>query len=200
MIKKSKELKDIEQFAKEYKNDLGPYGIRLRVEVDSDWEGEDERYRILVNDGIFSNELTVEGVQYDIIGLAATFDIFKNLPAKHYEKIIRDRETARIQKALASWGDKSYEFLPSDFMDQEHEFELCPCIKCYVDEIHISDTGVHHFYVHKVTLDENNNVKLVGRIAYPDIDTTDELYTYLGSVDAFDLEEIEVPEFDGIEV
>lgn len=199
---KSEILKSLEQFAKPYKEKLGIYGIRLRIEVDPDFEWPNERYRTLVNDELFSNDLTEEEAQMDIEGLAATFEIFKKLPARNLERIIRDRETRRISDCLATWEDKTWEFLPSDMVNDENdedEFQNCPCIKCKVDEVHITDTDVHYFYVHRISMDDNGNVKLVGRIASSENSCSDELYTYLGSVDAFDLEEIDVPVYnDGL--
>jgi len=201
-MNKSETLKSLEKFAKPYKEKLGKYGIRLRIEVDPGYEWPEERYQTLVNDELFSNDLTEEDAKLDIEGLAATFEIFKALPGRHMEKIIRDRETKRISDCLNTWNDKSWEFLPAEMVendDEEEEFQNCPCIKCKIDEIHITDTDIHYFYVHKISMDENSNIKLVGRIASSENCCSDELYTYLGSVDVFDLEEIDIPEYNDIE-
>lgn len=203
-MKTDENLKQLKKFAASYKEQLGIYGIRLRIEVDPDFVPEPDTddvqlYRILVNDKVFSNLMTEDETKNDIVGLAETFNIFKSLPSRFYEKIMFDREVERIKEQLRSWEDKSYDFFPSelDFDDDEEE-DACPSIRAYIDELSITDSNIHSFLVHKITMDDNDNIKLIGKIqgdvGYSYVE--DDLYTTLGSVLPSDLELIQVPVYD----
>ena len=203
-MKTDENLKQLKKFAVSYKEQLGIYGIRLRIEIDPDFVPEQDTdnvqlYRILVNDKVFSNLMTEDETKNDIVGLAETFNIFKALPSRFYEKIMFDREVERIKKQLRSWEDKSYDFFPNelDFDDDEEE-DACPSIRAYIDELSITDIDIHSFLVHKITMDENDNIKLIGKIqgdvGYSYVE--DDMYTTLGSVLPSDLELIQVPVYD----
>lgn len=203
-MKTDENLKQLKKFAASYKEQLGIYGIRLRIEIDPDFVPEQDTddvqlYRILVNDKVFSNLMTEDETKNDIVGLAETFNIFKDLPSRFYEKIMFDREVKRIKKQLRSWEDKSYDFFPNelDFDDDEEE-DACPSIRAYIDELSITDSDIHSFLVHKITMDENDNIKLIGKIQgdvwYSYVE--DDLYTTLCSVLPSDLELIQVPVYD----
>ena len=203
-MKTDENLKQLKKFAASYKEQLGIYGIRLRIEVDPDFVPDPDTddvqlYRILVNDKVFSNLMTEDETKNDIVGLAETFNIFKALPSRFYEKIMFDREVERIKKQLRSWDDKSYDFFPNELdFDEDEEEDACPSIRAYIDELSITDSNIHSFLVHKVTMDENDNIKLIGKIQgdagyyYGE----DELYTTLGSVLPSDMELIQVPVCD----
>ncbi len=253
---RSETLKKLDEYSKEYKQQLGVYGIRLRIEVDiensyveridpepeqeetdediedaqpevtdsqnADTQSEEqvaeqeeaevievqqpsnfnyvERYMILVNDEMFSNELNADEVMNDIVALTETFNIFKNLPARRYEKIIFDRETERIKNELRTWSDKSYDFFPEEVFAEasdDDEYEACPSIRTYIDEIDITDNSIYSFIVHRVFMDENDNITLVGRIQNDTmLGYDDELTTTLGSVLPSDLELIQIPVCD----
>lgn len=203
-MKTDENLKQIKKFAASYKEQLGIYGIRLRIEVDPDFVPEPDTddvqlYRILVNDKVFSNLMTEDETKNDIVGLAETFNIFKALPSRFYEKIMFDREVERIKKQLRSWEDKSYDFFPNELdFDEDEEEDACPSIRAYIDEISITDCNIHSFIVHKITMDGNENIKLYGKIQ-DDVNygyEVDDFYTTLGSVLPSDLELIQVPVYD----
>lgn len=203
-MKTDENLKQLKKFAASYKEQLGIYGIRLRIEIDPDFVPEQDTddvqlYRILVNDKVFSNLMTEDETKNDIVGLAETFNIFKDLPSRFYEKIMFDREVKRIKKQLRSWEDKSYDFFPNELdFDDDDEEDACPSIRAYIDELSITDSDIHSFLVHKITMDENDNIKLIGKIqgdvGYSYVE--DDLYTTLCSVLPSDLELIQVPVYD----
>ena len=203
-MKTDENLKQLKKFAASYKEQLCIYGIRLRIEIDPDFVPDPDTddvqlYRILVNDKVFSNLMTEDETKNDIVGLAETFNIFKDLPSRFYEKIMFDREVERIKEQLRSWEDKSYDFFPNELdFDEDEEEDACPSIRAYIDELSITDSKIHSFLVHKITMDDNDNIKLIGKIqgdvGYSYVE--DDLYTTLGSVLPSDLELIQVPVYD----
>ena len=183
--------KELKKLVNEKVGNLGYFGLHIRIEVD-DPIGDKELYIIRVNDEIFADACLYDEVLTTVDGIVFLYKTFMKVPAPEYKKILYDRETNRIKGALESWIEHEYTFAPEG-MDDEDEYYACPCVMAHIDELQTSDNNYFPFYVHKVELDENKNIKLTGRIAGPDRDVNDELWTYLHSVDAFDLEEIYIP-------
>ncbi len=183
--------KELKKLVNEKVGNLGYFGLHIRIEVD-DPIGDKELYIIRVNDEIFADACLYDEVLATVDGIVFLYKSFMKVPAPEYKKILYDRETNRIGGALESWIEHEYTFAPEG-MDDEDEYYACPCVMAHIDELQTSDNNYFPFYVHKVELDENKNIKLTGRIAGPDRDVNDELWTYLHSVDAFDLEEIYIP-------
>jgi hypothetical protein len=98
-----------------------------------------------------------------------------------------------IIEALEKWPDKTYNYFEPAFEGDTDED--CPTIMAYIDELQLQENVYHLFVMHRIEMDENNNVKLIGRIAGVDHTADEELYTYLDSVYEFDLQYMLVPDY-----
>ncbi len=180
---------------------LARYGIFVNIYLD---EGVDEEetnpeniaYCLVVNHDEYSDELTYDEAKGDILGLRLTFRIFAELNSRHYDRIMFDRGVDKISVNLRTWPDQTFSYLVNE-NDTENDLDICPSVRAYIDELSITDTEIHNLVVHSISLDDNNNIRLVGRIEESSMYAYEgEVYTYLGSVLPADIELIDVPECD----
>jgi len=190
----SEDYKNIKQFLKETMADLGYYGCHMRVDVDpTEFTDGKERYITSINNVELYRGNNYAEVIYQIIAVKKIFTIFMDIPADTLSKILKDRYKRMIIEALEKWPDKTYNYFEPAFEGDTDED--CPTIMAYIDELQLQENVYHLFVMHRIEMDENNNVKLIGRIAGVDHTADEELYTYLDSVYEFDLQYMLVPDY-----
>jgi hypothetical protein len=193
MTQQSETLKELKRFVKEHAAEYGYYGLKIRVDVDPDFSTEEEeKYCTTVFDEPFSNDCTDEDVESDVLAVIHLFRLFMDIKPECFQRIIKAKATLRLTEQLAKWPDKKYCFYEPTF-DGDDDYD-CPTVICYIDELQVVDSGCQAFIVHRIEMDNNNNIKLYGRRADPDYEGEDELWTSIGSVYEFDLGWIQVPD------
>lgn len=192
MAQQSEKLKELKRFIKEHAAEYGYYGLKMRVDVDPDFSTEEEeKYCTTVFDEPFSNDCTAEDVESDVLAVVHLFKQFMNIPSECFQRIIRYTEMMRLVEQLVKWPDSTYYFYNPQADDDDSD---CPTVTCYIDELQVTDSNFWPFIVHRVVMDENDNIKIYGRRAHPDYEGEDELWTSINSVYEFDMKWIDVPD------
>lgn len=196
MEQQSETLKKLKQYVKEQTANYAYYGLNIQVDRDDNSSTYlYERYKVTVSDDLYCSDVSDKDVIDITDTLINLFSGFMLIPADNYSRILKMRESGRIATALQNWPDNTYYYYDPQF---EEDFDDdCPVITCYIDELQVTDYNIYKFLVHSIKLDENNNIKLVGRIWGDGHDKDDdELWTCLDSVYEFDLQYLLVPDRD----
>ena len=186
----SERFNELKKSVKQLKDEIGLYGMHIRIETDDEGmdEGE-ELYRIELNGELFSNMLTFEEAQCEVHGIYNTFRGFSRIPTSCMERMLRDREELLISELLDKCGGRHVCY-DVNTGDEEDEWSECPVVLTQIDEWSVTDTSFHELYVHEVEKDGNGNIKLTGRVVQDGYPDGERVYTYLGSVLPFYLEKV----------
>lgn len=188
----SEKLNELRKSVRQIKDEIGPYGMHIRIDIDTENEGDEgeELYVVTLNDELFSDALTAGEAYCEVHGIYNTFKSYSLVSTDDIIRMLRDRETTLITDLLDKCEGGEYAFFDPNADDEEDEWENCPVVLAQVDEWSVTDTSFHELYVHEVEKDGNGNIKLTGRVVQDGYPDGERVYTYLGSVLPFYLEKV----------
>ncbi len=195
------ELDRLKEFCMSYRDRMAKYSMIIKVDGASekvDEENDAYFFKLILNNSVIYklervDESSEESMKSVISCVVDVFDTFKALPSSVLNKVMVDRAVSRLSESLLKWPGRKYTF-PHD---EDDDWSGCPIVNAYIDEFFPRDSSINRFLIQEISMDNNGNIKFVGRVVNEVVDVygDEEYYTYLGSLMPSDLELIRIPEY-----